>query len=151
MKNSILIIIFSVVIFLGSFFLIGNFSKDQKSNEYKFVKIAGQKVKVDLAVSETEKEKGLSGKSSLGENEGMLFVFNTEDKYPFWMKDMNFPLDMIWLNKDLKVVYVKKEVLPESYPKTFIPSENAKYVLEVPAGFSEKNNLQVGDSALFIY
>jgi len=60
---------------------------------------------------------------------------------------MNFPIDMIWIGEDMKVIYIKKNAEPESYPETFGPDANAKYVLEILAGFSDQNNLQVGDSA----
>jgi uncharacterized membrane protein (UPF0127 family) len=81
----------------------------------------------------------------------MLFVFDRPDTYSFWMKDMNFPIDIIWLSSDMKVVYTKKNARPELYPEIYIPKEKAKYVLEVVAGFSDKNNLQEGDSVLFTY
>ncbi len=75
----------------------------------------------------------------------MLFVFDKPDIYSFWMKDMLFPIDMIWISEDGKVVYIERDARPESYPNSFIPDAPAKYVLEVNAGFSEKNNLKVGD------
>ena len=86
----------------------------------------------------------------LKENEGMLFVFNHADKYSFWMKDMNFPIDIVWIGEDMHVVYIKKNALPTSYPETFTPNQDAKYVLEVISSFSEKNNLKVGDKVEFL-
>ena len=83
-------------------------------------------------------------------DEGMLFVFNHTGKYPFWMKDMNFPIDIIWIGEDLRVVYIKKDAKPESYPETFTPNQDAKYVLEVFSSFSEKNNLKEGDRVKFL-
>ena len=76
------------------------------------------------------------------------------------MKDMNFPIDMIWLapsvggDDDAKVVYIAKDATPASYPSTFGPGANdqdALYVIEVPSGFADANNLKVGDSVLFTY
>jgi hypothetical protein len=116
------------------------------------VAIAGQKVKVDLALTETEQIQGLSGRQSLSPNTGMLFVFNKPGNYPFWMPNMNFSIDIIWITPDMKVDYIKKDATPESYPVTFSPKDNnATYVLEVPSGFSEQNHLQVGDSVGFTY
>jgi hypothetical protein len=124
--------------------------------EFKSVQIAGQNVKVDLALTEAEQAQGLSGRQSLAPNTGMLFVFAEPGKYLFWMKDMNFPIDMIWLapqgggaDSKAKVIYIKKNASPKLYPETYGPSVDAKYVLEVPAGFSDENNLQVGDGAEF--
>ena len=127
-------------------------------NIIRYVRIAGVNIRVDLALTSTEQERGLSGRNILNNNEGMLFIFKYPGHYPFWMKDMNFPIDMIWLGEDLKVIYIKKDARPESYPATYgpedvptqvgIPTEvGTKYVLEVVSGFSDKNNLQVGDRA----
>jgi uncharacterized membrane protein (UPF0127 family) len=143
-----------LALFLAAGFLlisqpVKNFSSENKNIQY--VAIAGQKVKVDAAITKGEKEKGLSGRTGLEKNTGMLFIFDQPGKYPFWMKDMNFSIDIIWLSADKKVMYIKKDARPESYPEAFGPEEDAKYVLEVPAGFSEENNLQRGDTALFTY
>lgn len=128
-----------IVVALAVFFVLN--SKPATIN------IAGQNIKIDIARTNAEKEQGLSGRVSLAEDSGMLFVFDKSGKYSFWMKDMNFPIDMIWLDQDLKVVYIQENATPESYPESFGPNENANYVLEVVAGFSEKNNLKVGDKA----
>ena len=115
----------------------------------KYLKIAGVDLKVEIVSTPEALSKGLSGRNSMGEDEGMLFVFDHPDKYAFWMKDMNFSLDMIWLDQDLKVVYIEKNAKPESYPKTFGPNQNSLYVLEVVSGFSDKHNLKIGDIASF--
>ena len=116
-----------------------------------YIKIGGQNIKIELAITPAEQERGLSGKTELKENESMLFVFDHPDKHYFWMKDMNFPIDIIWLNDNGEILYIEKDAWPESYPKTFGPEMDSKYVLEVIAGFSEKNNLKVGDEVEFIY
>ncbi|MFA5932014.1 MAG: DUF192 domain-containing protein [Candidatus Paceibacterota bacterium] len=121
----------------------------ERLEDLKYVKIAGQNIKVDLALTSEIQEKGLSGRTELKENEGMLFVFPQPGQYAFWMKDMNFPLDIIWIGEDLKVVYIQKNALPESYPESFSPGKNAKYVLEVSTNFADKNNLKEGDSVEF--
>jgi uncharacterized membrane protein (UPF0127 family) len=138
---------------------LGEVSSPDKGNiggypNIKYVEIGGQKIKVDLALTEVEQEQGLSGRKSLNENEGMLFVFPQSGKYLFWMKDMNFPIDIIWLTSDMKVDYIKNNASPELYPETYGPGisdGNAKYVLEVSSGFANKNNLKVGDSIQFVY
>lgn len=142
-------ILFNFVIVLVLLGVVFNFVG--KSGEIKSIKIAGQEVKVDLAITAGEQEMGLSGRENLLENTGMLFVFEKEGIYPFWMKDMNFPIDMIWINGGMRVVYIQENATPESYPEIFDPKTNAKYVLEVPAGFSKNNNLKVGDKVLLRY
>jgi len=142
---------FAGFVLLTILFIIGyHFWTVVNFDNIKYVKIARQNVKVELALTNMVRERGLSGRKELKENEGMLFVFDRPSKYSFWMKNMNFSVDIIWLGEDLRVVYIKKDARPELYPETYTPTENAKYVLEVPAGFSEKNNLKVGDSASFL-
>ncbi len=132
-------IIFLIIVVVGAFFLLS-------SNNLRYVKINGVTLKVSLALTERAQERGLSGRESLEENEGMLFVFSQPiARNFFWMKEMNFPLDMIWFGADKKVVYIKKNATPESYPESFGPNEETKYVLEVISGFSDKYNLKEGD------
>jgi uncharacterized membrane protein (UPF0127 family) len=126
----------------------------QGGKKESYAEIGGQRLSVDVATTGKDKSRGLSGRESLASNEGMLFVFENPGQYPFWMKDMNFPIDIIWIGEDLRVVYVKNNATPESYPEAFGPSGSAgsaKYVLEVAAGFSDKNNLKIGDSAVLEY
>jgi len=125
----------------------------------KYVEIGGQKIKVDLALTEAEQTQGLSGRQSLSPDTGMLFVFNKPGYYPFWMPDMNFPIDMIWLAPSkggdaskVKVDYVEKNATPESYPAIFGPKDdNAVYVLEIQSGFANNTHLQIGDSVQLLY
>lgn len=144
------IFVLLVVVFLG-FFLIKEPVKNPVLENIKSVQIAGQNIRVDLAITSETHEQGLSGRASLAGDSGMLFVFEYPDKYAFWMKDMNFAIDIIWLNENLQVVYIKDNVLPSSYPEIYQPEEKAKYVLEVVSGFTEKNNLKIGDTVKFVY
>ena len=151
MKKKFFAIFFLVIFTLVGFFLINQSSKNLTPENIKQIKIAGQNIKVILALNAGTQEQGLSGKSGLEENSGMLFVFEKPSKYYFWMKGMNFPIDIIWITEDLKVSYIKKNAQPESFLETYGPDTDIKYVLEVVAGFSEKNNLKVGDEVLFTY
>jgi len=148
---------FLIIFLLIGVFFVSHFSKNSipsvNIENIKYVKIGGQDVKVDLALTETQQATGLSGRQGLATNEGMLFVFNKPDKYSFWMKDMNFPIDIIWITEDMKIIYIKKDALPSLYPETYGPTTsdaNAKYVLETIAGFSDKNNLKIGDNISFL-
>ena len=129
---------------------VGYFLISDSSN-IKYVNIGGQKIQVELAVTVAERTQGLSGRQSLDEGTGLLFIFDKSGQYPFWMKDMNFPIDIIWLGEDFRIVSIEKNVSPKSYPKTFGGDKEARYVLEVVAGFSEMNNLKVGESVIFNY
>ena len=81
----------------------------------------------------------------------MLFIFEEERKASFWMKDMLIPLDMVWINKDFKVVHITKDIFPcePDYCPSVTPPENVKYVLEVNAGVSDEIGLLVGDVLSF--
>ncbi len=104
-------------------------------------------VSVEVADTSEKRTLGLGDRIALLSGHGMLFVFETSDRYGFWMKDMHFALDMIWLDEDLKIVHIEKNVVPGSYPQIFKPEVPALYVLEVPAGFSEDHGLVLGDAA----
>ena len=147
MKNIFINFAIVLVFFISIFY----FSQKDSSVTISGVKIAGQEIKVDLAITKVEHSRGLSGRAELQEDEGMLFVFDHPAQHPFWMKEMNFPIDIIWLSKDKKVVDIKKDARPELYPEIYTPSQEAKYVLEVVSGFSEKHNLKVGDKVKFSY
>ncbi len=94
-------------------------------------------------------ERGLSGRASLPGDSAMLFVFERPGKQCFWMKDMNFALDIIWLDATKRVVYLALDISPETYPKTFCPDQDAAYVVEVNAGRAQKNGVKVGSKAEF--
>lgn len=118
----------------------------------KEIKIADVKVSVEVANSEELRKKGLDGRISLEENEGMLFVFDKKDVFPsFWMKDMKFPIDIIWIN-DGKVAEIDRNVQPPAVGTNsgqltlYRPDKPVDYVLEVKSGFSDKNGVKVGDS-----
>ena len=98
----------------------------------------------------SEREKGLSGTNDLRQDQAMLFVYDKDNEWPIWMKDMNYPIDIVWLDKDKKVVYIVKNAPPESYPyETFIPKQEARYVLELPAGTVGKKSIIIGTEAAF--
>src|SRR3989344_341508 len=137
-KTSSFVIVI-VFLALATFFLAynGTYKKIQEE-DIKYVALNETKIKVDLATTEAEQVKGLSGRESLNEKEGMLFIFDRPGKHYFWMKDMNFPIDMIWIDEDLEIIYIKKDAKPDDFLQTFGPDEDTKYVLEVVAGFSDK-------------
>jgi uncharacterized membrane protein (UPF0127 family) len=98
----------------------------------------------EVVDTKSSRELGLSGRSSMKENESMLFVFDVPGRYGFWMKDMLFPLDLIWVNENGIVVEIERNISPESYPKVFMNASPALYVLEVNKGISEKLGLFIG-------
>lgn len=103
-----------------------------------------------IADQADERKKGLSGLDSIPLNEGMLFVFESEGQYEFYMKDTKFALDIIWISKDKKIVHIEQNVAPEpgksdAQLTRYKPGANAQYVLEVNAGLSSLHDLKAGD------
>lgn len=90
---------------------------------------------------------GLSDRPILAENSGLFFIFPYSDTHGIWMKEMNFPIDIIWLDENYQIVAVKENAAPDSYPEVFKPTTPALYVLEVPAGFVQKHKISVGAMA----
>jgi uncharacterized membrane protein (UPF0127 family) len=103
-------------------------------------------VQAQIAASEEERAQGLMFRKTLEPEEGMLFVFDQQLRYSFWMKNMNFPLDLIWINQDKVVVDITRNAQPcVEACESLVPAEAAKYVLEVNAGFALKHHIQTGD------
>lgn len=135
---------FIVIIFITLFVVaIQKGSKETKDTPY--VNIGGQKIEVELAVTTEEHQKGLSIYNSLEPTKGMLFVFETPGKYSFWMQGMKFPIDIIWISEDMKIVYIKKNADHTKPFDQFGPSADAKYVLELVSGFTDTHNVKEGD------
>lgn len=134
-----LILIVVALIFATSVFL----NKKDSFSRKKII-IGNIAVKVEIAESLPEKQKGLSGRNFMRENNGMLFVFSQPDFYSFWMKDMEFPIDIIWLDENLRIINIEKNITPDTFPKKFLPPRPAKYALEVNGGWADKNKVEEG-------
>ncbi|MBP6858226.1 MAG: DUF192 domain-containing protein [Candidatus Pacebacteria bacterium] len=102
-----------------------------------------------VARTPSTRERGLSGTLSLDSDEGMLFIFPQPGVYAFWMKDMNFAIDIVWIDSDRRVIGVTRNVLPETYPETFGPTGKVQFVLEAPSGSAEKFGLKEGSIVSF--
>lgn len=116
--------------------------KDKRQTQQ--LSVAGQNVEVVVADTTTERSIGLSNYVSLEPNTGMLFVFDDSDYYSFWMRDMDFAIDIIWINEDRQVVFVKENAMPADFPESYKPDEKALYVLEVPSGFVARHGITLG-------
>ncbi len=121
------------------------------SAESATAKINRSVIYIDVAQTPEEKQLGLSGRESLPNGEGLLFVYDQPGQHRFWMKDMNFPIDIIWIAEDYRVVDITKDLSPDTYPETFTSSRPAQYVLEVNAGYSDELDIRIGDEFEFTY
>ena len=114
------------------------------------VRIGSINIPVEIAETEAARKKGLSDRPSLDKNKGMLFVFSKPDFYSFWMPNMNFSIDIIWIN-DGEVIGITPDVsnnFDPKNPRTYSPPQPAQYVLEVNAGFGAKKNIKIGDAVV---
>ena len=109
------------------------------------MQIGNVPMRVGIAETEEERVQGLSGQQSLGDVSGLLFIFPVADYHGVWMKDMRFAIDVIWISEDLRVVDISRNLLPQSYPKIFRPSQPAKYAVETDVLFAETFGIKVGD------
>lgn len=110
--------------------------------------LGGKMFTVETVRTAADTEKGLSGHAPLGESGGMLFVFDTPKKYGFWMKDMTFPIDIIWIGADYKITHIEKSLAPSTYPTVYYPESDSLYVLEIASGQSDLLHIQKGDMVI---
>lgn len=159
----------SAIIFTGFYLWISG----KLLNPTALVKISDTVIQAELADTPEKRVQGLSGREKLGENEGMLFIFDESDYHGIWMKGMRFPIDIIWarpvrdraradapegplgraisngVKLDLEIVDIAENISPDTYPQVFRPKESAFYVLEVNADFVAKNGIKTGDAIEF--
>lgn len=160
LSNDTFKIVVLLYFFSNAFFLITYPNHDQKVSAQKdlsnttsnFVKIKDLIIPVDLAITPDQQAKGLSFRNSLNASEGMLFLFDNSGDYSFWMKDMKFPLDILWINPANNIVHIEKNLQPCVFIllcPSYSPHSISKYVLEVNSNYTTKNNITVGDRVSF--
>ena len=120
-------------------------------SDYKVATVNGQDFKLDVAYTEVERNLGLSDRESLDRDRGMLFVFDTQESWAFWMKGVKIPLDAIWIDANGRIVDIQT-MLPQPFVPDFAlrrygPQAAARYVLEINGGLAEKLGFQVGMEA----
>jgi uncharacterized membrane protein (UPF0127 family) len=110
------------------------------------IAINGHTFNLYLAETSQEQEIGLAKYKSIGLNQGMIFIFNRPDYYSFWMKDMKFPIDIIFISGNKVVdVFQKVPVSPDENLPVYTTKAKADKVLEINAGLAKKDNIKIGD------
>lgn len=140
----ITIIVLAAILVIGALVYLIFFNNGL---EHGKVMIRGHVIKVEVANTPESRMKGLSGRDKLGANNGMLFVMADKRYHTFWMSDMKFPIDIIWIS-DNKVVDLTKNAPVPTDPKNipiFTPNTEVDKVLEVNAGYIDANNIAIGD------
>lgn len=127
-----------------------------ESTEVRNIKVDSKTIEVEVADSDQERTLGLGKRDSLSENKGMLFVFPKKSTMVnFWMKDMRFPIDIIWISNG-KIVQIDKNAkvesgVSDSQMTIYSPGQPVDYVLEVNAGFCERNNIKTGSTFQMLF
>jgi uncharacterized protein len=105
---------------------------------------------VEIAQTPESRQHGLMEREGLKPGTGMLFVFDEPGRYGFWMKNMKFPIDILWLDNEEKVVHIAENVPPcQSDPcPAYMPPSDARYVLEIPAGDAVKSGVSTSEKAI---
>ena len=123
-------------------------NNNSQTSNYQ-AKIGETQIDLEISDSQEERAKGLSGRSSIDEGKGMLFVFDKKDTRPgFWMKGMKMPIDIVWIN-DSKIVQIDSKVQPpkdgQKEYQTYFPNSDIDFVLEVASGYTQKADIKVND------
>jgi uncharacterized protein len=121
----------------------------QNGSEYLRAKVSieGYELSAEIPVTGELMSRGLSVKNQLRENESMLFVFEEPLRHTFWMKDMKFPIDIIWLDSNGKIVHIEENLMPCPLVlicPSYAPNTDSQYVLETIAGFAQRHNISLG-------
>jgi len=147
-KRIYLIIIILIIVIVLTLVLLLIYRNNKRENQ---VCIKDNCFNIELALTLEERERGLMSRKYLDSNNGMLFVFNEEGKYPFWMKNTLIPLDIIWINKEKEVIFINKNTQPCGIDVCPVinPDKKAQYVLELNGGIIDKIGLNIGDKVIF--
>jgi uncharacterized membrane protein (UPF0127 family) len=139
-----------IVLVLASasvFFFLG---KARPSKQQPYLTIGAKSLKIEIAKTPEQRQKGLSDRQALCPDCGLLFIFDQPGVYPFWMRRMHFDIDMIWINGEeiIDITHSAKKPVPEEFdsPKQIYQSRApVDKVLEVNAGWCERNGIEIGD------
>ncbi len=144
-----------LILFIGliaAALIIGGGSAESACGAYHddaLVRINGAAIKVELPRDAAGFAKGLGGRPCILPDRGMLFAFSQPGQYAFWMKDMKFPIDILWLNTARQVVYEQADVQPSTYPGRYMNQQPAQYVLEIKANLSRALHIGPGTQVSF--
>lgn len=129
---------------LGMWYLHSKLSYTTLTVEPTSTSTSTNVIRFEVVTSQEDQERGLSGRPTIPPDYGMLFVFNVDGVYPFWMKGMLVPLDIMWLSDTGTIVHLEKFVSPDTYPNVLDPKVPARYVLEMRAGQANERGWKVG-------
>jgi uncharacterized membrane protein (UPF0127 family) len=135
--------IFVSILVVITFFVFGLNKHKVKNFDNVTIKINDVFVHTLIANTAKSHRDGLSILEKMNSDEAMLFVFEKEDKHSFWMRNMKFPIDIVWLDKNKRVVYIKENAKPSDYPELYTPDKKAMFVIEFVDGFVKENDIDI--------
>lgn len=139
-----------VILFLGAMISAALYVLWPQIQPHTTVRIGDGVFITRVAKTAAARERGLSETQDIRQDQAMLLVYKEDGKWSVSMKDMKYSLDIVWLDKEKKVVYIVKNAQPEGYPQQdFTPKQDSRYVLELPAGTVSSKSIIVGKSAVF--
>jgi len=140
----------AIVLFFLLSFVVLYIAKNENLNPKK-VCFQENCFSIEIADTPEKRAQGLMFRQELPNDKGMLFVFERQGIYGFWMKNTLISLDIIWINKEQEIVFIKENVLPckTDICESINPEKEAKYVLELNAGILENIGLKIGDKFSF--
>lgn len=139
-------VIGTTLLFLGAvtFVFWGN-----ETPSDSMLRVGDSELAVIVADEPDELRTGLGSRDVLPADTAMLFIFPRVGRYGIWMKDMRFPIDIVWLDENKNVVDVRERIAPETYPEVFYPSGESRYVLEFASGSVQELGIHIGTEIIY--
>jgi uncharacterized protein len=136
-----LFLILFLTLSLGVFYAW--WTKESPEGEYRLdtvgaVFFGDEPITIAVADTISRRAKGLSDLPSLPDGHGLWFDFSGDGLHGIWMKDMLFPIDIIWIDSEYRVVSIARKIYPDTFPQTFFPTVSARFVLEINSGEANK-------------
>lgn len=149
MKYTLVSLALVFLVGVGAYLYNNNQAQPNPGLPMQTITVGGKNIEVEIASNDTQREQGLSDRTLLKAGHGMLFIFDPARPVGFWMKDMRFPIDIIFANDEGSIVKMVSNASPESYsnqipPQKFYSETPVRYVLEVPAGYAEAQGIAIG-------
>jgi hypothetical protein len=133
-------------IFLAFVFIVFAYIIFKSKTTIKRVTINNTPIEAEVADTTLKRIKGLMFRESLEKEKGMLFLFDDDGYHGIWMMNMKFPIDIIWIDSDHKIVDIVKNAQPcKVLCPSYKPKEKARYVIEVNAGFTDRHSIKIVD------
>jgi len=144
-----ILVFFIIILFFGILYNSNIEEKDElnlPNEEISVVRIKDKVIIVEIANSQAEHRIGLMNHNELEKDHGMLFIFEEEKIHSFWMKNMKFSIDIVWIDSNEYIVHIEKDLPPcEDNCVIYAPEKESKYVLEVESGFTDEHKINIGE------